>query len=88
MRVDRVLRRFLGVLETAPTDATVKPAPPVDPVILDESEYEPKPKPAFNEPPEYDDGKPRVVLSDEMKEKIQIDIEEVDDDFLPTHDEL
>jgi heat shock protein beta len=88
MRVDRVLRRFLGVLETAPTDATVKPAPPVDPVILDESEYEPKPKLAFDEPPEYDDGKPRVVLSDEMKEKVQIDIEEVDDDFLPIHDEL
>jgi heat shock protein beta len=45
MRVDRVLRRFLGVLENAPTDTTVKPAPPVDPVILDEAEYEPKPEP-------------------------------------------
>jgi heat shock protein beta len=87
--VDRVLRRFLGVLETAPTDTTVKSALPVDPVILDESEYKPKPEPAvFDGPPEYDDDKPRVVLSDEMKEKIQIDIEEVDDDFPPTHDEL
>jgi heat shock protein 90kDa beta len=93
MRVDRVLRRFLGVLETAPTDTTVKPAPPVDPVVLDESEYEPKPEPepdlsVFDNLPEFRDGKPRVVLSDEMKEKVQIDIEEVDDDFLPTHDEL
>ena len=86
--MDRVLRRFLGVLETAPTDTTVKPAPPVDPVILDESEYEPQPELAFKDLPEYADGKPRVVLSDEMKEKIQIDIEEVDDDFMPTHDEL
>jgi len=89
MRVDRVLRRFLGVLENAPTDTTVKPAPPVDPEILDEAEYEPKPEPPlFNEPPEFDDGKPRVILSEEMKKKIEIDIEEVDDDFLPVHDEL
>ncbi|KAG1806823.1 Hsp90 protein-domain-containing protein [Suillus plorans] len=32
-RVDRVLRRSLGVSETAPTDNTVKPAPPVDPEL-------------------------------------------------------
>jgi heat shock protein 90kDa beta len=89
MRVDRVLRRFLGVLENAPTDTTVKPAPPVDPEILDEAEYEPKPKLPFNEPPEFEDYKPRVVLSEEMKKKIEIDIEEVDEDFLPVHhDEL
>ncbi|EKM59171.1 uncharacterized protein PHACADRAFT_249432 [Phanerochaete carnosa HHB-10118-sp] len=30
-RVDRILRRSLGVSEHAPTDASVKPAPPVDP---------------------------------------------------------
>jgi len=88
MRVDRVLRRFLGVLETAPTDTTVKPAPPVDPVILDEADYEPKPEFLFNELPEFNDGKPRVILSEEMKKKIEIDIEEVDEDFLPVHDEL
>ena len=29
-RVDRILRRSLGVSETAPTDTTVKPAPPVE----------------------------------------------------------
>lgn len=28
--MDRILRRSLGVSETAPTDTTVKPAPPVD----------------------------------------------------------
>jgi heat shock protein beta len=89
IRVDRVLRRSLGVSETAPTDATVKPAPPVDPVVLDESHYEPKPAfPNFDEFPEYADLKPRVIMSDEMKEKIQIDIEEMDDDELPVHDEL
>ncbi|KAI1789557.1 heat shock protein Hsp90 [Ganoderma leucocontextum] len=31
--VDRILRRSLGVSETAPTDTTVKPAPPVDPEL-------------------------------------------------------
>jgi heat shock protein 90kDa beta len=87
MRVDRALRRSLGVSETAPTDTTVKPAPPIDPVVLDESEYEPAPEPAIYEPPEQDDGKPRVILSDEMKEKIQVDIEEFTED-LPIHDEL
>jgi heat shock protein beta len=35
-RVDRVLRRSLGVSEHAPTDSTVKPAPPVDPTLPDE----------------------------------------------------
>lgn len=29
-RVDRVLRRSLGVSETAQADTTVKPAPPVE----------------------------------------------------------
>lgn len=91
MRVDRVLRRFLGVLENAPTDTTVKPAPPVDPVILDEADYEPKPpKSPFDDLPEWKDyKKPRVELSEEMKKKVEIDIEEVDEDFLPVHhDEL
>lgn len=34
--MDRVLRRSLGVSETAPTDTTVKPAPPVDPTFPEE----------------------------------------------------
>ncbi|KAH9918203.1 heat shock protein Hsp90 [Epithele typhae] len=33
MRVDRILRRSLGVSEDAPTDTNVKPAPPVDPEL-------------------------------------------------------
>jgi heat shock protein beta len=87
--VDRVLRRSLGVSETAPTDTTVKPAPPVDPVVLDESHYDPQPpEPEFVDWQDFKDGKPRVILSDEMKEKIQVDIEEIDDDEFPIHDEL
>jgi heat shock protein 90kDa beta len=88
--VDRVLRRSLGVSETAPTDTTVKPAPEVDPVVLDESHYDPKPAwdGAFDDLPEWKDTKPRVILSDEMKEKIEVDIEEMDDDEQPVHDEL
>ncbi len=86
-RVDRVLRRSLGVSENAPTDTTVKPAPPVDPVVLDESEYEPKPDPVEDEPPVFD-GKPGVILPDHLKDKVQIDIEEMSDDEYPLHDEL
>lgn len=39
-RMDRILRRSLGVSETAPTDTTVKPAPPVSPVSPDDEELE------------------------------------------------
>ena len=44
MRVDRILRRSLGVSETAPTDTTVKPAPPVDPEL-----------PAYADTPDLDE---------------------------------
>lgn len=37
-RVDRILRRSLGVAEHAPTDASVKPAPPVAPALPDDDE--------------------------------------------------
>jgi len=83
--VDRVLRRSLGVSETAPTDTTVKPAPPVDPEVLDESEDEPQP--IMDESMQFG-GKPGVILSDELKKKVQIDIEEIGDDEYPFHDEL
>ena len=33
-------------------------------------------------------GKPGVILSDELKKKVQIDIEEISDDDYPFHDEL
>ncbi|TFK75925.1 HSP90-domain-containing protein [Pluteus cervinus] len=75
-RVDRVLRRSLGVSETAPTDDSVKPAPPVDPT-MPESKTE-----------EEDDGKPKVILPDALKDKISLEIEELEEDFVLNHDEL
>ncbi|KAH7929430.1 HSP90-domain-containing protein [Leucogyrophana mollusca] len=76
-RVDRVLRRSLGVSETAPTDSTVKPAPPVDPELPAEPLEDGEEKMFFN-------------LPDEMKEapfKIE-DIEEIDEEGNVVHDEL
>ncbi|ETW84044.1 hypothetical protein HETIRDRAFT_381382 [Heterobasidion irregulare TC 32-1] len=89
VRVDRVLRRSLGVSETAPTDTNVKPAPPVDPVLLDESEYEPKPEiPEMPDLPE-DDGPARVIVPDRLKDQIQIEMEEIDElGNVVVHDEL
>jgi heat shock protein beta len=91
-RVDRVLRRSLGVSETAKTDESVKPAPPVEtepPAQVDESD------------------KPGIVLPDHMKDKVrmesistssltdetgqvQIEMEEIDEEGNPVvqHDEL
>ncbi|KAF8165360.1 Hsp90 protein-domain-containing protein [Crassisporium funariophilum] len=82
-RVDRVLRRSLGVSETATTDESVKPAPPIDPELpVNEPEL----------PPVEDDGKPGVFLPDELKDQIQIDMEEIDEEGNPVvqveHDEL
>ncbi|TFK43547.1 Hsp90 protein-domain-containing protein [Crucibulum laeve] len=86
-RMDRVLRRSLGVSETAPTDETVKPAPPVDPELPTEDAD----APAFDFPMDgEDDGKARVIVPDHMKNDIQIDMEEIDEDGNPVvqHDEL
>ncbi|KAJ3930013.1 MAG: Hsp90 protein-domain-containing protein [Lentinula lateritia] len=70
-RVDRVLRRSLGVSEHAPTDDTVKPAPPVDPEL-----------PAFEElyqmPPE--DGKAGVYVPPHMQDDLSIEMEEIDEE--------
>ncbi|KAJ3830537.1 Hsp90 protein-domain-containing protein [Lentinula raphanica] len=80
-RVDRVLRRSLGVSEHAPTDDTVKPAPPVDPEL-----------PAFEElykmPPE--DGKAGVYVPPHMQDDLSIEMEEIDDEgnVIAPHDEL
>jgi len=60
-RVDRVLRRALGVSETAPTDETVRPAPPVDPSLPLEDEEVPL---------EEDDGKARVIVPEHMKDQV------------------
>ncbi|KAJ4478050.1 Hsp90 protein-domain-containing protein [Lentinula aciculospora] len=80
-RVDRVLRRSLGVSEHAPTDDTVKPAPPVDPEL-----------PAFEElyqmPPE--DGKAGIYVPPHMQDDLSIEMEEIDEEgnVVAAHDEL
>lgn len=84
-----MLRRALGVSETAPTDETVKPAPPVDPSLPTEEELMEEALKALEE-----DGKPKVIMPDHMKDDINIEMEEIDDDDFPVvqteaaHDEL
>ncbi|CAA7259747.1 unnamed protein product [Cyclocybe aegerita] len=81
-RVDRVLRRSLGVSEAATTDETVKPAPPaVKDLSEDERDETPK--------PEEPTG-PGIILPDHMKDKIELTMEEIDEEGNPVvqHDEL
>ncbi|KAJ7228675.1 Hsp90 protein-domain-containing protein [Mycena pura] len=78
-RVDRVLRRSLGVDEKAPTDTTVKPAPPVDPELPSEE---------YDEYAEIAGNKPGVVLPDYLKDQVNIEMEEIDDFGNVVHDEL
>lgn len=74
-RVDRVLRRSLGVSETAPTDDTVKPAPPVDPELPSDIHV--------------GDEKTFFSVPDEMKKKpFELEIEEIDEEGNVIHDEL
>ncbi|TFK28756.1 HSP90-domain-containing protein [Coprinopsis marcescibilis] len=74
-RVDKVLRRSLGVSERADSEVVIEPAPPI------------AAKEEIKE--DIDDGKPRVILPDDMKDKVSIEMEEIDDDDLPVfHDEL
>ncbi|KAF4619633.1 hypothetical protein D9613_005093 [Agrocybe pediades] len=76
-RVDRVLRRSLGVSETAEAKVEVRPAPPVEPELPTQEEL-------------VNDGKPGVILPDELKDKISLEMEEIDEDgnVVPQHDEL
>ncbi|KAK7049538.1 hypothetical protein VNI00_005569 [Paramarasmius palmivorus] len=85
-RVDRVLRRSLGVSETAPTPADVKPAPPVDPELPTEVEDED----ILRMLEEEDDGKAKVILPPHMRDEVKIELEEIDEDGNPVvqHDEL
>ncbi|KAJ7700068.1 Hsp90 protein-domain-containing protein [Mycena rosella] len=86
-RVDRVLRRSLGVSETAPTDTTVKPAPPVDPELPTEEFVEPQPGSEFMD--QFADNKPGIQLPDHLKDQVSIEMEEIDDDGnVVVHDEL
>jgi len=85
-RVDRILRRSLGVSETAPTDTTVKPAPPVDsdPLNLE--------APESIEWPDYVPGSLRQQTEDFKPEnQIVWEAEEIDEEGNPVlakHDEL
>lgn len=89
-RVDKVLRRSLGVSETAKADDSVKPAPPVDPELPSDDELEadtssssqPVPKPTTKS-----SGGFHIELPDELKEHVSIELEEILDDE-PLHDEL
>ncbi|KAF9221952.1 HSP90-domain-containing protein [Gyrodon lividus] len=76
-RVDRVLRRSLGVSETAPTDGTVKPAPPVD-SLLPEEIVEDDEEMFFNLPDEF-----------KQNDQFKLEMEEIDEEGNPVeHDEL
>ncbi|KAH9938276.1 Hsp90 protein-domain-containing protein [Fomitopsis serialis] len=85
-RVDRILRRSLGVSETAPTDTTVKPAPPVDsdPLNLED--------PESIEWPDYVPGSLRQQAEDfKPEDQIVWEAEEIDEEGNPVltkHDEL
>ena len=57
-RMDRVLRRSLGVSEDAQADTTVKPAPPVDPELPEEEEED-----IFG-------GKAGIHIPDHMKDEV------------------
>lgn len=73
----------MGVSETAQTDTTVKPAPPVNPVVEEEEAPPAQPK-AETQAPFFE-------LPPHLKDKIEVTMEEVDDDnnpINPSHDEL
>lgn len=75
-RVDRVLRRSLGVSETAPTESTVKPAPPVDPSLPEDVlRYQ-------------EDAKTWDAFTN--SEGFQLEVEEIDEEgnVVVAHDEL
>lgn len=73
--------------ETAPTDETVRPAPPVDPSLPTAEELMEE---AFKVMEAEDDGKAKVIVPDHLKDEISIEMEELDDDEFPEprHDEL
>lgn len=68
----------MGVSETAPTDETVKPAPPVDPSLPTEEQIMEDAMRAIEE--EADDGKAKVIVPDHLKDDVSIEMEEIPDD--------
>ncbi|KAH9482631.1 Endoplasmin [Psilocybe cubensis] len=84
-KVDRVLRRSLGVSETADPHVEIKPAPPI--ASKDDEPFDQGGSAAVVE--DEDDGKPRVILPDHLKDKISLEMEEIDEDGnVVMHDEL
>ncbi|KAE9410486.1 HSP90-domain-containing protein [Gymnopus androsaceus JB14] len=69
-RVDRVLRRSLGVSEHARTDDSVKPAPPVDPELPPIEEL-------YKMPPK--EGEAGIYIPPHMQDDMDIEMEEVDE---------
>jgi heat shock protein 90kDa beta len=87
-RVDKVLRRSLGVSETAPTPTDVKPAPPVDP-SLPEEDGETDEEGQGSVPPPSSAGSAGFEIPEEWKNQFDIDIEEIDEfGNVVLHDEL
>ncbi|TFK55689.1 heat shock protein Hsp90 [Heliocybe sulcata] len=84
-RVDRVLRRSLGVSETAQADDTVKPAPPVDPSLP--SEEIPDNGEHWVDWKDIKDKteKAGVELPEDLKDKVSIELEEIDEEGNPVH---
>ena len=77
VRVDRVLRRSLGVSETAKADDTVKPAPPIDQNPLNEEELEAELR------------KPNFEIPDEFKDSVRLEYDRVPEaESGAVHDEL
>lgn len=88
-RIERVLRRSLGVSETAQADVKIKPAPPVAPFV----EEEEKEEEISQEIPEGEENQaPMFELPPELKDKVSVTMEEIDDDEWEAiqrgHDEL
>ncbi|EMD40828.1 hypothetical protein CERSUDRAFT_111414 [Gelatoporia subvermispora B] len=83
IRTDRILRRSLGVSETAPTDTTVKPAPPVDPEIKAEDDFS-----FLDDIPGGD--QPGVYIPESLRDQVSWEVEEIDEEGNPVHprDEL
>jgi heat shock protein beta len=69
-RMDRVLRRSLGVSETAKADDTVKPAPPVDETPLEEPGV--MPEGAFED----------IVLDNSANPEVDIKVDAFDDETI------
>lgn len=87
-RVDRILRRSLGVSETAPTDTTVKPAPPVDPELPLEDAVDGADEDVVV------DGNPHIQTPEHVQDQGYWEVEEIDEEgnpvqkVTPSHDEL